>query len=233
MKLALSVDIISDLNLKNIKDFNWEDKRTSLFCVVAGNLSSDLFIVQEILKKLSKLYRGIFYIDGYLEHPDIEKYSENVKFLKKTCETMSNVVYLHNHVVILNGIAFVACNGWFNEKLKFLSHSVLHYIDDYRVADIGYLTNTIKSLQIHADAKKIIVISSSIPIQELCFSKNEDMFNDKLEPGMALLMDTESKITTWIFGGSDIASDMIINDRHYITNPYSEGQPYWPKRVEI
>lgn len=233
MKLNLSVDIISDLNLKSLEDFNWEDKCTSLFCVIAGNLSNDLTIVKAVLHKLSKLYRGIFYIDGYLEHKNIENYYENVTLLKKICDDLSNVVYLHNHVIILNGIAFVACNGWFNKKCKPKNPIVSKQIDDFRIEDIGYLTSTIKNLQLHKDAKKIIVVSSSTPIQELFFSTDDNIFSDKIEPGLALMVDTECKVTTWIFGGTEIVTDTFINSRHYVTNPYIDGQPYWPKRIEI
>lgn len=233
MKISLSVDIISDLNLKKIDDFNWEDKCTSLFCAVPGNISSDLVIVKEVLFRLSKLYRGVFYIDGYLEHKNIDEYYDNVTELRKICDELSNVVYLHNHVIILNNIAFVACNGWFNKKIVCTSPIQSKRIEDFRIEDIGYLTTTIKNLQLHKEAKKIIVMSSSTPIQELLFNQNDDIFEDKVEPGLALMVDTESKVSTWIFGGSNIVTDTVINNRHYVTNPYVNGQPYWPKRIEI
>lgn len=233
MKISLSVDVISDLNLTKIEDFNWENKCTSLFCAVPGNISNDLVIVKEVLFRLSKLYRGVFYIDGYLEHKNIDDYYDNVTALKKICDDLSNVVYLHNHVIILNNIAFVACNGWFNKKIVCKTPIQSKRIEDFRIEDIGYLTTTIKNLQLHKEAKKIIVMSSSTPIQELLFNKDDDIFQDKVEPGLALMVDTESKVSTWIFGGSNIVTDTVINSRHYVTNPYVNGQPYWPKRIEI
>ena len=38
----IGFDIISDLNLQPDDSFNWENKATSLYCIVAGNNSSDL-----------------------------------------------------------------------------------------------------------------------------------------------------------------------------------------------
>lgn len=233
MKTNLSVDIISDLNLSKIEDFNWENKCTSLFCVIPGNISSDLVIVKEVLFRLSKLYRGVFYIDGYLEHKNLDDYYDNVTSLKKICDEIANVVYLHNHVIILNNVAFVACNGWINKNIVPSSPLQTRRLEDFRIEDIGYLTTTLKNLQLHKEAKKIVVMSSSAPIQDLLFNKDADIFENIVEPGLSLMMDTEDKVSVWIFGGSSIVTDTTINDRRYVTNPYVSGQPYWPKRVEI
>ena len=39
--MILGFDIISDLNLSIDDTFTWEDKPTSLYCIVAGNVSND------------------------------------------------------------------------------------------------------------------------------------------------------------------------------------------------
>ncbi len=40
--LDIGFDIIGDLNLEPNDSFNWENKPTSLYCVLSGNVSSDV-----------------------------------------------------------------------------------------------------------------------------------------------------------------------------------------------
>jgi hypothetical protein len=231
MDPILSVDLISDLNLGPEDDFNWEGKPTSLFCSIAGNISSDLEVVKRTLNHLSNFYRGIMYIDGSLEHSNLENYSETIGKLKEICDPLSNVVYMHNHVVILNSVAFVSINGWFENHPHITEVSDLLIVEDFRVQDFGYLGNTLKSLQRHKDAKKIVITSSCAPSGHLLFNHNSN-FN-MIEPALALVMDTENKSEVWLYGGTNLIADEITSTRRFVNNPFIKGQPYWPKRVLV
>jgi HD superfamily phosphodiesterase len=79
--MDITFDIISDLNLSEEDKFVWEDKVTSLFCIVAGNISHDIKIVQKTLTYLSTLYQGVFYIDGALENTNLKEHPEVVNAL--------------------------------------------------------------------------------------------------------------------------------------------------------
>ena len=61
-------DLISDLYLKEWPSVDWSNQPTSLIAVVAGDLSSDLDHTVYELKKISKHYCQVMYIDGDLEH---------------------------------------------------------------------------------------------------------------------------------------------------------------------
>ena len=37
--IDIGFDVISDLNLKRNDSFNWENKATSLYCILSGNIS--------------------------------------------------------------------------------------------------------------------------------------------------------------------------------------------------
>jgi hypothetical protein len=234
MELQFSIDLISDLNLKKSDIFDLTGKPTSLFCVVAGGISDDKEIIKNTLEHLSTIYRGVFYIDGSLEHPNLGDRRHNIEELQNICKAMKNVIYLHNHVVILNHMAFVAINGWHKNNTNVLDLDDYRLVEDYRIEDIGYLSRTIKSLQLHNDAKKIVLISSSVPDHYLLYEKDNDTsIISKLEPSFSLILDTESKITHWVFGGSHLSTDVEIDGKRYINNPKNDSSPYWPKRVVI
>lgn len=231
MSFEFSVDLIGDLNLEKAEQFDWTAKPTSLFCVISGNISKDLRKIQQVLEHLGTLYRGVFYIDGTLEHDSFFKYEERIEKLTEICKPIPNVIYMHNHVVVLNSIAFVAINGLYNVDRE-LSSEEQYLLDGYRNEDIGYLSNTLRNLQLHRDATKIIVISSCIPSERLFFKKYIPTYNG-MEPGLSLVMDTEHKVSHWLYGGSTIQNDAVFNRRRYVNNPRLPGQPYWPKRIII
>lgn len=231
MTATFSVDLISDLNLTPETDFNWEGKPTSLFCVIAGNLSHDLDTIKNALEHLSSFYRGVMYIDGSLEHTDLSQYETRVEQLREICAPMNNVIYMHNHVVILNQVAFLACNGWFHNNPNITEvHDVIR-IENLRLEDLAYLGKSVKNLQLHHDAQKIVMITSSVPNENLLYSQLD--YHNDIEPGMALMMDTEHKINVWMYGGTDIISDSQTENLRFVNNPFVPGQPYWPKRVLV
>jgi hypothetical protein len=84
----IGFDLISDLNLSPEDSFNWEGKATSLYCIIAGNISEDLRTIKQTLLHLSKFYQGIFYTLGSLEYHhtiDVHKRTEEIhKICKQT-----------------------------------------------------------------------------------------------------------------------------------------------------
>lgn len=228
--VELSVDLISDLNLEKSEQFDWTGKPTSLFCAIAGNISNDISRVKETLEHLGSLYRGVFYIDGQTEHKSLLQYDKTVEKLSEICKPLQNVIYMQNHVVVLNNIAFVAINGWQNYEPKNPEESFL--LDGRRNEDLGYLSNSLRNLQLHRDATKIVIISSCIPTEHLFFKKRK-FDHDGFEPGLSLIMDTDHKVNHWLYGGTNIVGDFEYNRRRYVNNPKINGQPYWPKRIII
>jgi len=232
MKSSLAIDFISDLNLDEDQEFDWTDKPTSLFCVIGGGISHSIKKIKTVLEHLSKHYRGVFYIDGAFEHEIISEYQETIENIKEICNNINNVVFLHNHVVVLNGVAFVACNGWFRNNPNIQNIDDVAIVSELKVEDVGYLTNTIRNLQSHKETKKIVAITSSIPAEDFLYH-SEHLLNEKIDPAIALVSDQTSKVKNWLFGGSELSVDIKLNNRRYVNNPYVAGQPYWPKRIEI
>lgn len=228
--MKFGFDLISDLELLDTDTFDWEGKPTSLFCLIAGNISDDLHVLQKVLRHLSKCYQGVFFIDGALENPDINFRDHRIKELTKLCSSIHNVVYLHNNVVIVDGIALIGLNGW--------SDNVLVYTDAdsfqakcNRYEDIVYLQKTLEKLQLHVDVKKIVILSSSIPSPHFYFGESSS--KDELYPINVLGTDTEGKVVHWCFGTYNKLVDMNINGVNYINNPKIDRDPYYAKRIEV
>lgn len=226
--MNLSFDLISNLNLTQNDKFNWDGKPTSLFCLIPGNISSDLKVVHKTLTHLSTLYQGIFYIDGSLEHQTIVEKKEKIKQLTKICKSINNTVYLHNNVIIMNGVAIAGINGWYdNNKASSIFDNIRK--EAYRNEDLAYLQQTIKKMQIHVEVKDIIILSNSVPDKQLFYGAHEDL--DDMSPNICLSADTEKKTRCWVFN-SDKTIDATLGGINYVSNPFT-SQPYWPKRIEI
>jgi hypothetical protein len=229
--MILGFDIISDLHLSVDDTFNWEDKATSLYCIVAGNISSDLAMVQTVLDKLSYCYQGVFFIEGALEHSTVIMRERRVQELGDICTALKNVIFLHDNVVVLNEIAIVAANGWHgNYKPKNKMAEIELICAGYE--DVSYLCSTVHRLQVHSEVEHILMVSSSVPTETLYYGEEPNMY----ETGPlidALEYDTENKISHWIFGTYGKIVDTVIDNINYLNNPCEGRNPYYAKRLEF
>lgn len=233
MNDAYFVDLISDLNLSETDQFDWTGKASSLFCVVAGNVSDDLTVLGNTLRHLSENYRGVFFIDGSLEHVNLEDYESRILAIKELCDNIEGVVYMHNHVVILNGVAFLGINGWYGNRKHLDTYEDLEYIERYLSEDVEYLSVSIKKLQSHQDVRKIVVVTNSMPSEYLGFNSPKVTFKGHLKPAVGLIFDTNYKVSNWLFGTNDIEVDVVLADRRYVNNPVVPGVLYFPKRIDV
>jgi hypothetical protein len=230
--MKIGFDVISDLNLKPNELFGWESKATSLYCIIAGNISNDLRTIHQILLHLSHFYQGVFYTAGTLEYEGTSDIATRTSELVNICKSIRNVAYLHNHVVIIDGIAIVGSNGWFNDENTY-PLLTLDAIENERYQDIGYLSNAIEKLQLHLDVKKIIIVSHSAPSHELFFGEEPDLIYSMPPLKLSLIKDLESKVTHWVYGNYDKTVDIVIDGINYVNNSYYKRNPYWAKRIEI
>jgi predicted phosphohydrolase len=233
MTVPFSIDLISDLNLSSADQFDWTGKPTSLFCAIAGNISDDLTVVHRVLEHLDDIYRGVFYIDGSLEHSNLYNYEQRTIDIKELCNNLKNVIYLHNHAIIINDIAIIGCNGWFGNRQDILALEDLHLVQQYKLDDVSYLSSTIKKLQNQSEIKKILIITNSMPSKYLAFNNPTSHFEDEMNLAMCLVFDLKEKVQTWLFGTNDISVEIAIDRINFLNNPRDINLPYWPKRVVI
>lgn len=230
--MKIGFDLISDLFLKPEDSFNWENKATSLYCLVAGNISHDLRTLVITLSHLSKFYQGVFFIPGALEYQDIDNIQDRTDEIMRACSKIRNIAILYQHVVIIDGIAILGANGWYG-NVKPADLVVELKVQEKRHEDIAYLKNSIEKLQKHLDVKKIIVITNSIPGPNLYFGEMPEFVENQLPLNLTLFTDTEHKISHWAFGTHEKIVDTKINDINYVNNPRLNRQPYWAKRIEV
>lgn len=221
--MELAFDLISDLYLTPEECFNWEGKATSLYCIVAGNISSDFRTTMQTLTHISKFYQGVFYIMGDHEYSETDNIQEYTERLLESCSRIPNLAVLYHHVVIIDGIAVMGCNGWDTEK----------DVMEERLQDIVYLRKSIEKLQRHLDVKKIVIVSNGVPNKNLYFGEAPHYSDDTMPLDYCLAADTEFKVTNWIFGKYEKIVDTNLNGINYVNNPYYKRIPYWAKRISI
>lgn len=227
----IGFDIISDLFLNPNDSFNWENKATSLYCIVAGNVSHDLRTLLQVLAHLSKCYQGVFYVPGILEYQTSDNLIARTAEIAAICSHVPNVVMLHQHVIIIDGVAVLGVNGWSSagslDTIEGMINTAARY-EDHR-----YLNATLEKLQRHLDVKKIIVVTSAVPKEELYYGEEPAIVYDQIPLCNVLHVDTEHKVKYWVFGTYSKSVDTTSNDINYLNNPYLGKKPYWPKRLTV
>lgn len=228
--MELGFDVISDLCLTKDTIFDWNNKATSIYCIVAGNISSDTNTIISVLSKLSLQYARIFYVPGYLEYDNIDDIEYRTDELSTICDCIGNVTMLYQCVTMIGGVAIAGANGWgiiksdnFVDKIKRLCE---------READIMYLEYTLEKLQCYLDTKKIIMVSSAVPKTDLYFNQQPDNAITTNQICECLEKDTGSKVSTWVFGTYKNVVDVTLNNINYVSNPMINSV-YWPKRITI
>lgn len=227
----IGFDILGELNLSPNDSFNWENKQTSLYCILTGNISSNIRTVTQTLMHLARIYQGVFYVPGMLEYETADAIPERLQEILEIAEGIPNVCMLHQHVAVIDGIAITGVNGWSNAGNNHSFENVLEAVA--RHEDTFYLRNSITKLQRHLDVKKIIVVSNAVPHADLYFKENPGYIEDQTPLCDVLAADTEHKVSHWLFGTYDKPVDAYIDNINYMNNPRPVNAPYWPKRLTV
>lgn len=256
--MNINFDIISDLNLKTIKDIDWEHKATSLFCIVAGNVSSNHEVVFDFLEHISNFYRGVFYVDGMLEHENCDgDYHASYNSLCEGIEEMEHVFFLHENIIVLDGVTLIGTNGWtsFNftdeslieSNMNLLTHNGTYTEETARrvfkmaVTDQSYIHNSIATSYDIDECDNIVLVTNCVPRYELI--QNDPDYRDTIDGdtvGSAgidrcLNLDVRRKVSTWVFGRYPQAVDAELDKVRYVSNPasFKEFDIYYPKIVKF
>lgn len=230
--MKIGFDIVSDLYLQPGDEFNWEGKATSLYCIIAGNISNDLRTIRQTLSHLGRFYQGVFYCLGSLEYEDCIDIDLRTNEIQKICNTIRNVALLHQHVVVVDSIAIIGVNGWYGNTLPTDPLTEVK-LEVHRNEDIIYLNSSLGRLQKHLDVKRIILVTNSVPNVDLYFGQIPDHVKTQLPIDICLESDTEKKVTHWVYGTYDKVVDVTNDNINYINNSYYKRQPYWAKRIDV
>ena len=240
--IDIGFDVISDLNLEPNDSFNWHDKPTSLYCILTGNISSDMRTVTQTLVHLSQQYQGVFYTPGMLEYKeDATDINHRTSQLETIAQKVPNIVILHHNIVIIDGVAVIGSNCWetAHEPGKSISIDDLKY-NQYRLDDMGFLHKTIEKLQRHLDVKKIVIVTNGVPNENCYFGQVPEYVATQTPLDTILNADSESKVTHWVYGSYDkpVEATLILprkSDIQCVSNPL-EGKnvkQFNPKRISV
>lgn len=227
----IGFDIIGELFVNPNDSFNWENKATSLYCIVTGNVSSDLRTLLQVLAHLSKYYQAVFYVPGILEYETADNILDRANEIAQICSRIPNVVLLHQSVIVIDGIAVMGVNGWSDAGSLSTVPDMVRTAARYE--DTKYLSATLEKLQRHLDVKKIIIVSNAVPKEDLYFGEEPPAVYDQIPLTSTLHVDTEKKVKHWVFGTYTKSVDTAIDDIQYLNNPYLGKNPYWPKRLTV
>lgn len=230
--MEIGFDVISDLYLEPDDSFNWENKATSLYCIVAGNVSYDLRTIVQTLSHLSKFYQGIFYTLGTLEYQSAKIKRRRTTEIMNALAPIKNVAVLYHHVVIIDGVAVLGANGWEGTEEE-IGELLLVDKGNNRYEDISYLSKSVEKLQRHLDVKKILLVTNAVPNNDLYFGELPKYIDEQINLDYCLQKDTETKVTNWVFGSYNKPVDTVKDNIHYVNNPYFHQRPYWAKRISI
>jgi len=260
--MQFNFDLISDLHVETWPDFDWTNQATSPYCVVIGDVAKDRKLLIETLRHLGRCYQGVFYIDGNDEHKNYwDGLGQSYRELANYVDKIKNVVFMQDNVVIVNGVALLACNGWWSFDFNPAIDQTQTYawfkhrygVDDVTVGaitslainDAAYMANSVKKLQKHQDVKKIIMVTHTVPAPWLV-SHDIDLedhyrFNCTGNPHMQLALDndTENKISHWCFGHYHRPVDREFSGIRWVNNCRGRGdtpwkqEVYYPKRITV
>lgn len=260
--MHISFDLISDLHLESWPKSDWQGIATSPFCIVAGDVTQDYALLESTLEQLSEQYQAVLYIDGNEEHKrNWHSLGENFQDLAQITQSLEDVVYLQDNVVILNGVAVVGTNGWWTwdfDPAADTEQSQLWFQHQYGCnavtaatvtqmahTDAMYLANSIARLQTHVDVRQIIVVTHTVPRAQLIEHDIDLVSSHKFNlAGNSLMQhvlakDTERKVKTWCFGHYHGSVDTVIDGVRYVNNCRGRGNTqycqhvYYPRRIEL
>jgi hypothetical protein len=99
--------------------------------------------------------------------------------------------------------------------------------------DFTYFICALGKLQKHLDVKKIVVITSAVPKEDLYFGEVPTNVVDQIPLYNILEADTEKKVSHWVFGTYNKPVDITIENINYINNAKNQYGPYHAKRLAI
>jgi len=260
--MTLAFDLISDLHVETWQNFDWTDKPTSPICVLAGDVAQDLSVLRHTLEHLAECYQKVFYIDGNEEHKyNWDDLNSNYQDIANLAAEIPDLVYLRDNVVMIQGVAFLASNtwwdwnfdssidavqsqAWFQDRQQCNRH-VPDMIESHSKNDLAYLYNSVRRLQMHQDAKKIVMITHTVPSIDLVRHDIALDGNYRMNTmGSSLTTnvhaaDSEKKISHWCFGHYHGSIDRMVDGVRYVNNCRGRGDTpycqyaYHPLRIEI
>jgi predicted phosphohydrolase len=240
----MQFDLISDLHI----DFwpaeyqvNWQGIPTSLVAVIAGDVSRNPEITYSTVLEISKHYKHVLFVDGNHEHNDRGNINIRREEIAELFSKYRNITYLYRNTTVLDGVAFIGCNGWWSYDFcePYVGKSdCIQYMTDVigkdpdvlmeqwhmAIEDAEFLGSAVKICSEDPTVKKIVLVTHTIPNRHFAWHPpGPDVATMGLQGSSylpaVLDSDVNSKIKVWCFGHLHQKHDENIFGVRYISNP--------------
>jgi hypothetical protein len=232
MKIKLLSDLHTEFRLP-YKTAEFAEYRGEDVLVLAGDIASGSTNTVNVIKHFKDQgFPHIVYVAGNHEYYGGDFVDFNNKMAEK-CAVLDGVYFLNPGSVTINDVLFVGGTLWTNfADNPFSQSAAKRGINDFRVIksfDTNVCAQTyykhvdfIKQAYEQRDNKKVVVVTHFLPARECIaprFRGSDLLINDYFANDLGGYIATMSE-TTWLFGHTHDAVDIVLGDTHVIANPY-------------
>lgn len=246
----MKYDLISDMHVEFFKhSFDWAENKLcdSDVLVIAGDISNDLNLTMDELKRASLVYNHVIWCDGNHEHyVSASNIINNMDNLREVSNAFSNVTYLYpGECKIIGNTAFVGSNGWydfnvFDDMFSFeeSKQAWYDYINDSKYINFGELQpeehasyhrstlcDVVSSLSDDVSIENIVITTHTIPHRSLCEESLDRHWNlctgsfcNSLMFNDVLACDFNKKVKVWNYGHTHRRKEKTVNGVYCINN---------------
>lgn len=200
--------------------------------VLAGDIASGSTNTMDVIKFYKDLgFPQVVYVPGNHEYYGTSFDDFNDKMLEK-CAAIDGVHFLNPGKVVIDGVLFVGGTLWTNfADNAFSQHYCGRGINDFR-AIRGFKTqDAVDCYYAHLEyiqqqyemrnGKKVVVVTHFLPARE-CIApryRGPDLLNDYFANNLGSWI-AEMQDTTWLFGHTHDATDIMLGDTRVVANPH-------------
>ena len=231
MKIRLLSDLHTEFRLP-YKTHAMSEYRGEDVLVLAGDIASGSTNTMDVIKHfLDCGFPEIVYVPGNHEYYGTGFDEFNAKMEGK-CSEFDNVHYLNPGSVEIDGVLFTGGTLWTNFGDNPLSQGAARRgINDFRMIrdfDVNRCEQTyyqhlgyIKTEYENRGNRKVVVVTHFLPARE-CIAprfRGPDLINDYFANNLGDYISNMSD-TTWLFGHTHDATDIVIGDTRVVANPH-------------
>lgn len=229
--------------------YPWDEDIQSDVLVIAGDTSNSPIKSILVLMEAATYYKHVIFVDGNHEHysgyQSGTSVDHNMNFLEVFAKNTSSVTYLRGtNRFRYNDVVFLGANGWYDwEAAPLHSREEQHafwksdmndsrcilfgpngYPDKLADQQSDAIASQVREFQNDQSVREIVLVTHTVPVVEGLRSHtdqyghlNGSYCNTKMQ--RVLDADSNSKISTWVFGHTHDFRDFYKSGVRFVSNP--------------